>query len=110
MARYNHKFKDGDVVHDTQHNETFVFSDSADGFAAENNPDRFRIATEAEKQAIQDDPLVYKVTDGEVSAITLTKHAHVPFVVTQVTQEQLDAMNNIGSKYAKQPESNDTNE
>lgn len=109
MDRYNHKFKDGDVVHDTQYNETFVFSDSADGFAAENNPNRFRLATESEKQVIQDDSLVYKVTDEEVSAITLTKDPHVPFVVMQVTQEQLDAMKKIGPKYAKQPESNDTN-
>ncbi len=54
MARHNHKFKDGDVVHDTQYNETFVFSDSADGYAAESTPNRFRLATEAEKQAMNE--------------------------------------------------------
>ena len=46
--RYNHNFNDGDIVTDTEYKETFVFSDKSDGYRAEMNPDKLRIATEKE--------------------------------------------------------------
>lgn len=44
MKTYNHNFNDGDIVHDTEYKETFVFTDRADGYRAQVTS-YFRIAT-----------------------------------------------------------------
>ena len=49
MARYRHNYKDGDIIRDVEFNETFEFSDSSDGFKAQEKPHTFRFATEQEK-------------------------------------------------------------
>lgn len=51
--RYNHKFNDGDIVTDLEHKEIFTFSDSRDGFRAQNAPDKLRLATEDEKNKLE---------------------------------------------------------
>lgn len=51
--RYQHDFNDGDIVTDTEYNETFVFSDRTDGFRAQQNPGKLRLATEEEKKNVQ---------------------------------------------------------
>lgn len=47
---YKHDFNNGDIVRDIEHNETFVFEDRVDGFRAQTNPDKLRLATEEEKK------------------------------------------------------------
>lgn len=50
---HNHNFKDGQIVRDTQHQETFIFEDKRDGFKAEHT-DVFRLATEQEKKVFNE--------------------------------------------------------
>lgn len=49
--RYLHNYVDGELVRDVEMNETFVFRDKSDGFAAQHFPARFRVATAEEKTA-----------------------------------------------------------
>lgn len=51
--RYNHPFNDGDIVTDTEFNETFEFKDRTDGYRAQENPTKLRLATEEEKANMQ---------------------------------------------------------
>lgn len=48
---YDHGYKDGDVVVDTEYKELFYFSHEADNFRAQYS-ERFRYATEEEKQRL----------------------------------------------------------
>jgi capsule polysaccharide modification protein KpsS len=48
---YKHNFNNGDIVRDTEHNETFVFEDRVDGYRAQFHSEHLRLATEEEKKA-----------------------------------------------------------
>lgn len=49
--RYNHPYIDGQLVHDVQFNETYLFRDKKDGFRAQHYPDKIRLATAEEAAA-----------------------------------------------------------
>ena len=49
---YKHKFKDGQIVRDTEYNETFKFKDRMDGFIAQENPTKLRLATQEEAEQL----------------------------------------------------------
>jgi len=54
MGRYKHDYTDGDIVTDLKYKEIFIFSDRTDGYRAEITPDELRIATQQEKQILQE--------------------------------------------------------
>ena len=51
--RYDHPYVNGQLVHDTHFNETFVFHDVKDGFRAHYHPDKLRPATPDEAAAYE---------------------------------------------------------
>ena len=52
--RYHHDYTDGELVRDTQYQETFVFSDSCDGFRAQYHGQHLRRATDAERDEFRE--------------------------------------------------------
>ena len=51
--RYKHPYIDGQLVHDVQYKETFMFRDKKDGFRAQHYPDKIRLATPEEDAAYE---------------------------------------------------------
>ena len=43
------KYKDGDIVTDTEIRETFTYKEEVDGWMAKNKPKQLRLATDHEK-------------------------------------------------------------
>lgn len=54
MKSNKSKFKKGDIVTDTEHNEVFVFDNRSDGYVTKQNPHWFRLANESEKQKLKE--------------------------------------------------------
>lgn len=67
MARYKHKYNEGDIVTDLEHNEVFEFSDRSDGSRAQSFPQQLRFATEEEKELLlkSGEKYISLVTDEE---------------------------------------------
>lgn len=48
-----HPYKEGDLVYDLKHRETFAFSEEFDGYRARRFPELLRMATEEERVAYE---------------------------------------------------------